>query len=488
MVMTCQNEVVLVKTRALVLEDATNRRVDALPNGEFIFQGDRILEVGTNLTRKVDRVLDWSDSLVSPGFIDLNALGDIDHHLIYCEQDRPEKLNWSIDYLKEGPVEAMTAEEEAFKSLFAYTQLLRRGVTTIMPITCTYYKKAGETYEELVAAAKNAVTLGMRAYLGMGFIGKMHCWDTETQKRVTMPLESEGREGFENAKRFATEYDGYGHGLINTIMCPERIELQTEDILKETSAFAKEHGFLIRLHAAQGAFEYNLIQKLFGMSSVKYLDSIGLLNDHFLISHALYTSGSTLVPEKGDSDLEILSQRGVSVIHCPLVYGRSGRGLQSFARFRRFGIKLAMGSDTFPPDPFMNMRAGSMFAYAADPQANHDNDFEAFWYAYTAGGADVLKRSDLGRIAQGCKADFFRIPLNNVWLGTVENPIRTLAMAATGLDVSDVYVDGQPVVARHAVLNVSTEGIQQKAEQYHEKLKESFRARSPLKNMDPFWQ
>ena len=114
--MTCQNEVVLVKSRALVLEDALNRRMDTLPNGEFIFQGDRILEVGTNLTRKVDRVLDWSDSLVSPGFIDLNALGDIDHHLIYCEQDRPEKLNWSIDYLKEGPVEAMTAEEEAFNS------------------------------------------------------------------------------------------------------------------------------------------------------------------------------------------------------------------------------------------------------------------------------------------------------------------------------------------------------------------------------------
>ena len=136
----------------------------------------------------------------------------------------------------------------------------------------------------------------------------------------------------------------------------------------------------------------------------------------------------------------------------------------------------------------MNMRAGSMFAYAADPQAGHDNDFEAFWYAYTAGGADVLKRSDLGRLAQGCKADIFRIPLNNVWLGTVENPIRALAMAATGLDVSDVYVDGKPVVARHAVLNVSTEGMQQKAEQYHEKLKESFRARSPLNNMDPFWQ
>ena len=486
--MTHSKETVLVKTRALVLEDQENRRVKTLPFGEFIFQGNEILEVGAHLTQSVDRVLDWSDSLVSPGFIDLNALGDIDHHLIYCEQDHPEKLNWSQDYLRKGPVEAMTAEEEAFKSLFAYTQLLRRGVTTIMPITYTYYKKAGETYDEIVKAAENAVTLGMRAYLGIGFIGKMHCWDEKTQKRVTLSLEGEGREGFEDAKRFALRYQGFGNGLITTIMCPERIELQTEAILKETSAFAKEHNLLIRLHAAQGAFEYQLIQERFGMSSVKYLDSIGLLNDHFLISHALYTTGSTLVSEKGDADLELLRDRGVSVVHCPLVYGRSGRGLQSFARFRRFGIALGMGSDTFPPDPFMNMRAGSMFAYAADPKAGHDNDFEAFWYAYTAGGADILKRPDLGRITPGAKTDFIRIPLNNVWLGTVDEPIRTLAMAATGMDVTDVYVAGKPVVKDCDVLNVDTQGMQAKAEKYHEKLKESFRTRSPLKEMKPFWQ
>ena len=210
--MTKSKETVLVKTRALVLEDRENRRVKTLPFGEFLFQGDEILKVGTHLTQSVDLVLDWSDSLVSPGFIDLNALGDIDHHLIYCEQDHPEKLNWSQAYLREGPVEAMTAEEEAFKSLFAYTQLLRRGVTTIMPITCTYYKKAGETYDEIVKAAENAATLGMRAYLGVGFIGKMHCWDEKTQKRVTLPLEGEGLEGFEDAKCFAIKYQGFGDG------------------------------------------------------------------------------------------------------------------------------------------------------------------------------------------------------------------------------------------------------------------------------------
>ena len=35
----------------------------------------------------------------------------------------------------------MTAEEEAFKSLYAYTQLIMHGITTAMPITSTYYKK-----------------------------------------------------------------------------------------------------------------------------------------------------------------------------------------------------------------------------------------------------------------------------------------------------------------------------------------------------------
>ncbi len=49
----------------------------------------------------------------------------------------------------------MTKEEEAFKSLYAYSQLILHGVTTAMPITSVFYKSWAETYDELAAAAGN---------------------------------------------------------------------------------------------------------------------------------------------------------------------------------------------------------------------------------------------------------------------------------------------------------------------------------------------
>ncbi|MDQ7862575.1 hypothetical protein RCO48_20810 [Peribacillus frigoritolerans] len=63
----------------------------------------------------------------------------------------------------------MTEEEEAFKSLYAYSQLILHGVTTAMPITSVFYKSWAETYDELAAAADHAAGLGLRIYLGPSF-------------------------------------------------------------------------------------------------------------------------------------------------------------------------------------------------------------------------------------------------------------------------------------------------------------------------------
>ena len=48
--------------------------------------------------------------------------------------------------------------------------------------------------------------------------------------------------------------------------------------------------------------------------------------------------------------------RNTTVIHCPLIIGRHGSALESFAKYKRSGINIALGTDTFPPDMFQNVR------------------------------------------------------------------------------------------------------------------------------------
>lgn len=446
-------------------------------NGEMLYEGNEILEAGKKIELPYDRLVDYGNAIISPGFIDLDALGDIDHALFYEEQDNPEKLYWSRSYFEQGPREAMTAEEEAFKSQYAYAQLISHGITTAMPITCVYYKKAAETMEEIEAAKEHAIRLGLRTYLGPSYISAMHVYDEEDKRQKIMYMEEEGWKGLERAKEFARRFDGAGDGLIRGVMVPERIELQTEEILRETKKFARENKLLMRLHAAQGRFEYQHIQNTYHMSTIAYLDSIGLLDDKTLIPHALFTSGNLEVADQSDDDLAILLRNKTSVIHCPLVYSRNGRRLKSFGRFRKYGINVSMGTDTFPTDFFQNIRAGSSLAMTVDEDCR-SNYYKEFYEAATIGGARALGREDLGRLCKGAKADFIVVDMSRFHMGVMDDPIRTMCMCANGRDVKYVVINGRTVLDNGILPDFDYEMVQEKAQRYYEKLKQSFIGRS----------
>ena len=68
------------------------------------------------------------------------------------------------------------------------------------------------------------------------------------------------------------------------------------------------------------------------------------------------------------------------------------------------GLKIALGTDTAPPDMILNMQVGIILARVIDGSAAAVRS-EDYYDAATIGGADALRRDDLGRLAPGAKAD-----------------------------------------------------------------------------------
>ena len=66
------------------------------------------------------------------------------------------------------------------------------------------------------------------------------------------------------------------------------------------------------------------------------------------------------------TDLSILSNTGTTAIFCPVIIGRSGHYQDSFAKYRAKNINVAVGTDTFPPDFFQNIRIASWFSQMAE--------------------------------------------------------------------------------------------------------------------------
>lgn len=448
-----------------------------LKNAEVVYENETIIYVGKNYRLDVDEVIDSGNAIISPGFIDLNALGDIDHDILHVEAPtkRQKNLLWSERYVEQGHHEVMNEEEEAFKSLYAYSQLILHGITTAMPITSVFYKRWAETYEELASAAKHAAGLGLRIYLGPSYQSGIRVVQPDGNIKLHWD-EEEGRAGLQRAVRFVEQFDGTYNGLVRGMLAPERIECQTAESLTETKYYSDKLGVPIKLHAAQGSFEYHTIVDKHGVTPIRYLYDLGILGPKTGIPHAHFVSGYSEAQSGEGNDLELLKETNTTVIHCPLIIGRHGSALESFAKYKRAGINLALGTDTFPPDMFQNIRTGSMLSRIIDKEVD-DSTYADLYRSATLGAATFLGRDDLGRIAVGAKADMIAIDLDGFHMGVLDDPIRTMIVSGTGRDVKLSIINGRVVMKDQMIPNLDLEEIKYKGQKYFDKMRRGYMER-----------
>ena len=437
--------------------------------GEVVFERDRIIFVGTGFDGHVDRRIDYGEAVIGPGFVDLDALGDLDSTVLSFDNgdDHSTGRLWTEDYLKQGPTEAYTPEEGLFKYRYAFCQLIRNGITTAMPITSMYYRAWAETYHEFAGVAGISGELGLRTYLGPCYMSGITLADAQGNP-IQHWDEPRGLAGLAEAERFIANFDGAAGGLVRAMLAPDRIETCTPPLLARTAEVARETGVPLRLHCCQSAYEVDLVERLRGVSPYAWLEQLGLLNRQAILPHGIHLRGG---------DLERLRDSGASIVHCPVVFARDGEALRSFARYRDFGIRIAMGTDTAPPDMLDNLRQGLYLCRVAD--GGNTASAADLYNAATLGGAAALGRDDIGRLSPGAQADITVFDLGGFHLGPFIDPIKTMVLAGTGRDFTHSWIAGRPVMIDRAIPGTDLPAMQRQAQRQFEKLKEHQRRHAP---------
>jgi cytosine/adenosine deaminase-related metal-dependent hydrolase len=440
-----------------------------LENGELVFEDGAIVFVGHGFAGEVARRIDYGEALVGPGFVDLDALADLDTTILaYDNQPAWRKGRiWPRSYIAAGPVEMYSAEELAFQKRHAFAQLIRNGITTALPIASLFYRAWGETPEEFAHAATAAASLGLRVYLGPAYrTGNMV---VEADGRVTTHYdEARGLAELDAAIAFCRAHEDTAGGLVRTMLAPDRIETSTPELLRRTAAAGRELGVPVRLHCCQSKIEYDLVLAQHGMSPPEYLRSLGFITARTLLPHGTYVSGSRHIARPGN-DLEIIRDGGATIVHCPLVSARHGSAIDHFARYRAMGLRIGMGTDTAPPDMILNMQLGMMLcrvmAGAVDSCRSED-----LYDAATIGGADALGRRDLGRLQPGARADIAVLDLTRPHLGQRIDPIQTMMLTAHGRDIRHVIVDGRFVMTDGVIPGIDEAADAARAQAQFERL------------------
>lgn len=418
-----------------------------LENGELVFDdGGRILFVGRGWQGVADRSVDCGNAVIGPGFVDLDALGDIDSTILGFDNTpgwRKGRI-WPEAYLARGPYDALDADTLDLAKRWAYVNLLRHGITTALPITSIIYRAWSETAEEYDRAVDIAAEVGIRAYLGPAYCSGRTVVDAAGVFRLHLDSER-GMAGLRDAVAFARRHDGAHGGLVRGFLAPDRIEGCTEGLLRASRDAAVDLGLPIRLHCCQSRLEVETMQERFGRGSLEVLEDLGFLDARPLLPHAINLGGAQPSPQRIAADLDRLADSGSTVVHCPLVMARHGDALDSFRRLRARGIAIGMGTDTFPADMLLNLQAGVMLARIVEGDIAAASAADLYRVA-TIGGADALRRPDLGRLAAGAAADVTVFDLGDPRTGPFVDPVQSMVLAGAGVGFRDVYVAGRRVV------------------------------------------
>ena len=439
-------------------------------DGVLIVDDDTVTKVVDEYTDRADVEIDASGKLVSPGLIATHEHLGLHHtHRLFADSGRKDLyaqpfLEFAFARPGANAPDARHDDQKRFDdradlltARYVATELLRNGVTTVVDV--------GSAIELSVPFAAAVTEMGTRAYLGPGYESEsFEGLDGGRWHRV--PTKDDGEGELREAVEFIEEYDGAADGRIRGILVPEVIEYCSVELLEKTVELKEQLGVPVQIHAAYNPLEWQYIVETHGCTPIELLERVGLLGPQVIIGHGNLVAEANLTNWAGGRDLEILGSTGTTVAHSPINLFRRGRFLDSLTKYKKAGINISLGADTYPRDLILQMRLASYVCKVLERDFTAATAGEMF-EAATLGGARALGRDDLGRLGPGAKADVAIIGLrapDSLRYGVIRDPISALVDCGIGDDVETVLVDGKVIMADRVIPNVDLDELLDEAQ------------------------
>lgn len=398
-------------------------------------EGRDVAYVGARYEDSADEVLNAPNHLLAPGFVCTHFHAHVPLIKDFFEDQGRREFYMSSGFLSET-IGQQSPDEAAVSARYSVVELLKSGCTTVLDLFL-----AGP---ERDVVARTYGEMGVRAYVASQHYSAT--WERQDAARIGYRWrDGDGLDLLEQSRAFIAKYDGaYGdrlHGLLG----PAQVDTCSPTLLRATRKVADELGIVMQIVGLQSLAEFREIVSRHGITPTEYLADVGLLGPDLIIGHGIYIAGHSWTAYPPGRDLELLAQSGTSIAHSVSVFARSGVAMESFGRYLDKGVNVSMGMDICPRDMFQEMRLAIKISKIVDRNAERSRAIDVY-NAATLGGAQALRRPDLGRIEVGAKADLILINLQSMRTAPTWDPIRTLVYSATSEDVDHVMIDGQFVM------------------------------------------
>ncbi|ESP89769.1 amidohydrolase family protein [Candidatus Halobonum tyrrellensis] len=418
----------------LLIEDGTVVTVDPdygiLHDADVFVRDGRIELIGESVDAPAADVVDASDSIVVPGFV--NA------HLHTWESSvRGIAGDWTFqEYLVKmlGEISSHYRPEDAYLgNLFGAVQQLNAGTTTVLD-----WFHIANTPEHTDRAIDGLRDAGIRSLFAHGPPGddSARWWENSS---VTHP---------DDVRRLATERFPSDDGLRTLAMGIRGPDYSTDEVVASDIELARELGVPASMHVGS-----------LGSGGVAKLDELGLLGDDLN-----YVHGNRLT----DEEFRLIGESGGSVSTTPEVELQMGMGMPALGDALEAGAVPSVGVDVVSnvsDDMFTQTRMALQVqrGLANQPVVERGEQIQsvsptvhrALEFATIEGARALGLADEIGSLTPGKRADITLIDTDDLNTAPVHDPVETVVLQSGIGNVDTVIVDGT-VVKRNGLIHNPT--------------------------------
>jgi 5-methylthioadenosine/S-adenosylhomocysteine deaminase len=323
--------------------------------------------------------------------------------------------------------------------------MLLGGTTTF---TDMYY------FEDVVAEV--AQEAGMRGVLG------------ETIIKFPVPDAKTPAEALRFTEKYLTRFRN--DPLVTAAVAPHALYTNTDETLVAARALANRFHAPLLIHLSETKKENDDSLAQRHMTPTRVLDTLGVLTGRTVAAHCVWVN---------EADMAILKAHGVGIAHCPSSNMKLASGIAPVARMLALGLHVGLGPDGPASNNDLNMFEEMDLAAKLQKVATLNPEVLPATTALdmaTIGGARVLgMEKEIGSLETGKRADLIVVSLDRPNAVPLYNPISQMVYTLKAEDVSDVMVNGKPVVRDARILTLNEAQILQKAAEYRAKISASLK-------------
>jgi 5-methylthioadenosine/S-adenosylhomocysteine deaminase len=255
------------------------------------------------------------------------------------------------------------------------------------------------------------------------------------------------------------------------------------NLFKGIKRLADRDGTIMNMHIAVTPQRVQWFKNRYGLTTVEFLDSLGVLGPNWLFVHAVALS---------DKEVDICARRDVKISHAPgaSVHGTYGAASQGkFPEMLKKGVVISLSTDSAVADNTFDMFRIMYLAATLHKEIRMIPDLilpEQALEMATVNGARALKWEDqIGSLEKGKKADLIIVDTQRPnWRPLHDfNIINNLVYSADGNDVLTTIVNGEVLYENRRFKNVNLRRIMAQAQKASERL---FRQHPP-EGLGPRW-